>query len=367
MGVKFNPFTGNLDFVGDGEGGAATSPGGADTQIQYNDDGDFAGSADLTWDDTDKVLGVGGDINLDDSGDYTTTLQTVTPTADRTISFPDATGTIGLVAGSSGQAIYNDAGAYSGLSTVTTDGTNVTLTGRFIGSLNGAASAPPGTFTGTWFTGGTATTTKPQVLIEPTGTTSTAWSTSGTGLGVNAASGFAGNLLDLQVNGTSNARVTSAGNIFNLGSYQGGEGPSFSFTAATNGRLLLHTSYTFGWSAGGAATTNNADLLLARDTANTLAQRRGTNAQTSRIYNTFTSATNFERAKIEWASNILRIGTEKGADGGTARDMELQTDGTTRITLKADGAILFSGIPTSDPTVAGQLWNDGGTLKISAG
>jgi hypothetical protein len=53
---------------------------------------------------------------------------------------------------------------------------DITLDGRFISSLNGAASAPPGTFTGTWFTGGTATTTKPQVLIEPTGATSTAWS-----------------------------------------------------------------------------------------------------------------------------------------------------------------------------------------------
>jgi hypothetical protein len=41
------------------------------------------------------------------------------------------------------------------------------------------------------------------VLIEPTGTTSTAWSTSGTGLGVNAVSGFVGRLLDLQINGTS--------------------------------------------------------------------------------------------------------------------------------------------------------------------
>jgi hypothetical protein len=103
-----------------------------------------------------------------------------------------------------------------------------------------------------------------------------------------------------------------------------------------------------------------------RDTANTLAQRNGTAAQASRIYNTYTSATNFERAKIEWASDTLRIGTEKGSAGGTARDMELQTDGTTRITVKASGAIIFSGIPTSSPNVAGQLWNDGGTLKISA-
>jgi hypothetical protein len=202
MGVKFNPFTGNLDLVGAAAGGGGT-PGGADTQVQFNDDGSFGGSADFTWDDTGKVLDVGGDINLDDGGSFQTTLQLVTPTAARTITFPDATGTVGLVAGSTGQLVFNNAGAYSGLSGVTTDGTDITLTGRFISSLNGAASAPPGTFTGTWFTGGTATTTKPQVLIEPTGTTSTAWSTSGTGLGVNAASGFAGNLLDLQVNGSS--------------------------------------------------------------------------------------------------------------------------------------------------------------------
>jgi hypothetical protein len=72
-----------------------------------------------------------GDINLDDGGSFQTTLQLVTPTAARTITFPDATGTVGLVAGSTGQLVFNNAGAYSGLSGVTTDGTDVTLTGRF--------------------------------------------------------------------------------------------------------------------------------------------------------------------------------------------------------------------------------------------
>jgi hypothetical protein len=197
--------------------GGGGTPGGSTTQIQYNDSGSFAGSADLTWDDTGKVLGVGGDIDLDDGGTYTTTLQTITPTAARTISFPDATGTVGLVGGSSGNLVVNQSGAYAGVANSSVDNAtgDITLGSRFISSLNGAASAPPGTFTGTWFTGGTATTTKPQVLIEPTGTTSTAWSTSGTGLGVNAVSAFAGRLLDLQINGTSEWNFS--GTVFGIG------------------------------------------------------------------------------------------------------------------------------------------------------
>jgi len=181
---------------------------GSNTQIQYNDNGDFGASADLTWDDSAKELGIGGDINLDDGGTYETTVQVVTPTANRTISFPDATGTVALVAGSTGQVTYNNAGAQAGLTSA-----NIGSTGEINISLAGAASTPPVSFTGSWFTGGTATTTKPQLLIEPTGTTSTAWSTSGTGLGVNAVSGFSGRLLDLQTNGTSQMVVQGDGKL----------------------------------------------------------------------------------------------------------------------------------------------------------
>jgi hypothetical protein len=180
MGYQFNPFTGNLDTV--------DSPNGVFDEIQVN-----------------------GDINLDDGGSFTTTLQTVTPTANRTISFPDATGTVGLVAGSTSQFVYNNAGAYAGVSTMTFDGTSVTLAGRLINSYTSLASSPAKVFTGTWFTGGTSTTTKPHFLCEPAGATSTAWSTAGTGLGVNGASGFAGRLLDLQLNGTPRWHVSAAG------------------------------------------------------------------------------------------------------------------------------------------------------------
>jgi hypothetical protein len=108
MGVKFNPFTGNLDLID------TTAAAGLDGQVQFNSSGLLDGSADFTWDDTGKVLDVGGDINLDDGGSFQTTLQLVTPTAARTITFPDATGTVGLVAGSTGQLVFNLDGAYSG-------------------------------------------------------------------------------------------------------------------------------------------------------------------------------------------------------------------------------------------------------------
>ena len=43
-------------------------------------------------------------------------------------------------------------------------------------------------------------------------------------------------------------------------------------------------------------------MILVRDAANTLAQRNGTNAQQFNIYNTFTSATDYERLEAVWGS-----------------------------------------------------------------
>lgn len=353
-------------------GGKKEAVAGSDTQIQYNDDGGFGASADLTWDDAAKELGIGGDINLDDGGTYTTTVQCVTPTADRTISFPDATGTVGLVAGSSGNLISNQSGAYAGVTSSSVDGSgNITIGTRWISSLNGAADAPPVALTGTWFTGGTATTTKPALLIEPTGTTSTAWSTSGTGLGVNAPSGFSGRLLDLQLNGVTQFSVNNAGigKISTLYANQIGEAynstggacslieaPFAGFNISINAQRTLSVEVTgirvqsdnwIGWSTSPSDSRSGFGSAFFLDSTGVVAQRNGTNAQTFRCYNTYTSATSFERAKIEWSSDVLRIGTEKGADGGTARDMVFETDGTERARIAADGSI---NIVSTDPT-----------------
>ena len=43
------------------------------------------------------------------------------------------------------------------------------------------------------------------------------------------------------------------------------------------------------------------------------------------------------------------------------------TGNVTAVTVTATGAVIFSGLPTSDPTVAGQLWNNAGVLNVSAG
>lgn len=88
-----------------------------------------------------------------------------------------------------------------------------TMTGALVNSTNGAASTPALQLTGTPFTGGSATTTKPLALLETAGATSNNWSTSGTMLGVNAPSGFGGRLFDMQVNGSSRVQVSSTGGL----------------------------------------------------------------------------------------------------------------------------------------------------------
>ena len=39
----------------------------------------------------------------------------------------------------------------------------------------------------------------------------------------------------------------------------------------------------------------------------------------------------------------------------------------TRYNMEVSAVVIFSNLPTSNPSVAGQLWNDSGTLKVSAG
>src|SRR5208282_3081151 len=74
--------------------------------------------------------------------------------------------------------------------------------GIFTNSAAGAASASSVSITGAPYTGGTGTTTFPLVYIND-GSGPTTFSTAGTTFGINAPSGFTGNLLDFHINGVA--------------------------------------------------------------------------------------------------------------------------------------------------------------------
>jgi len=126
MSYKFNPFTGKLDKDTTAAAGGAT-PAGVAGSIQIN--GGAGALGDVTnfkWDSANTELDVPGDISLDDGGTYTTTLQSITATADRFISFPDATGVVSLVSGVNGAVQFNNAGV-SGGSALAVDATTKTF------------------------------------------------------------------------------------------------------------------------------------------------------------------------------------------------------------------------------------------------
>lgn len=81
-----------------------------------------------------------GDLTLSDGAAFTTTLQCVTPTAARTISLPDLSGTIGLIGGASGQIIYNNSGAYAGDANFTWNATNGLRLGKPFGYGSGGST-----------------------------------------------------------------------------------------------------------------------------------------------------------------------------------------------------------------------------------
>jgi hypothetical protein len=147
--------------------------------------------------------------------------------------------------------------------------------------------------------------------------------------------------MDLQVGGVSKFYINKSGFptistpvvysfanssatwVFTVGGADCGGFKSTGLTLAST----LAVAWTVGTSGGGAT----SDLTLFRDAANTLAQRNGTNAQTFRLYNTFTDASNYERGFMRWNANVLEIGTEAGGTGSTARQFNLCPTSSTNI------------------------------------
>ena len=196
----------------------------------------------------------------------------------------------------------------------------------------GSTTPSTGAFTTLNANNGTLTASAPVLDLSQT------WSASGvtfTGLRLNitdTASAAASNLLEIQVGGVTRVMLKKSGTL-HLGQFtnSGFYTPAPAWHGSTAG-LMCATNLAVG---------SSLDTILERGGAGILEQRNLANSQTFRLYNTFTDASNYERGFMRWSSNVLQIGTEAGGTG-SARALELQTGGSTRIAIAADGFTVFN-------------------------
>lgn len=216
----------------------------------------------------------------------------------------------------------------------------------------GAASVSDVGLPGTLFTGGTSTTTVPQIFVQPAGTTAaTTWSTSGTIFGANVVSGFAGNFLDFHATGGASLfSVGSAGTVISAGSIQA----AVNLIAGAN-----NATATIGWSTKGLMTSPAAGSIQFGNIDAATAT-----AQTTRVQSVVagTAAAN--------GANWTLIGSLPTGTG-TSGDIIFQTGvktgsgttqgtATTALTLKGETqAALFAG----PVTMAAALTYGGVTLS----
>lgn len=270
-------------------------------------------------------------------------------------------GSTTITGGTSTRILYNNAGVVgeytlTGTGTVAVMQTAPTLTGPVTVSEAVGSS-------GLTITGATQTTNQPFINATQT------WNAAGVAFrGIqftltNTASASGSAAIRVDVSGTSGLATTS-GNFFagtrNAGANEvitlTGTGsvrvidPGFSQYAffsdsnlflrddtagmayTSSGGLQQKSAGILSWSSTGNWYDTN-DLFLRRDAAAVLAQYNGTNAQTIRIYETRTDASNYERGSIALASDTLTIAWESAGTGAA--------NGSIALTPKGSGGVLL--------------------------
>ena len=224
-----------------------------------------------------------------------------------------------------------------------------TMTGALtIASGTLTASAPALNITQTWNAGATAFV---GALIDIT----------------NTASSDASRALDVRIAGASifsvrpdGYAIASTGIFIGLGGTNGlwdSVGPHVKSTGA------------YSW-AQSANATDTSDLFLYRDAAATLAQRNGTNAQTLRVYRSYTDASNYSRLAATWNTStalLMAEGLGTGTDGNVAfNDAALATGATLGYIMVPSAAGVSTGVPADIPTGQTPIVFDSTNKKIGA-
>lgn len=243
-------------------------------------------------------------------------------------------------------------------------------------SVAGAASTSGLSITGAPFTGGSGTTTTPQIYAN-SGTAPTTFSTAGTILGGNGPSGFAGNFLDYHANGGVS--------LFSVGS--GGAISTVSSITSTNSNVIVPAAQNFvfasrtvlGAPANGSFSINTNSLsatsVLSVPASNTLQfgnfDAAVAVAQTLRAQSVVAGTSNV--GGQNW-TDIASLSTGSGVSGdrifqtgGTGAAATVQNTATTALIIKGGTqAIQMPALASSSSAQTGTVcWTTGtGNLTV---
>lgn len=209
------------------------------------------------------------------------------------------------------------------------------------------------------------------------------WNSTGTPTAIllditDTASNAASNLMDLRVGGVSKFAIrksgaiafTGTGIVSTLTTNSFGDTLQYShaFLASalqSNSGLTIRSIGSVSVGSGGtvrwSSSTDGAgsiDLILVRDAANTLAQRNSTNTQTSRLYKSFTDASNYTRAAWQFDANGVAIIGESAGTGDANIDITFTPKGTGNVRFGTHSALAAE-------TITGyiQIKDSSGTLR----
>ena len=321
MSYKFNPFSGNFDDVGSGGGGNPF-----DQSLNTSNAVNFASVTTAIPDADSSYIapsGIGGG-NLNSGGSWS-----FNSSGNGELSGYFVCGSISV--NGKTPAFLSDGNAFTAGQSIAAAANTSALTASY--SVTGANTTPLLDLSGTWNTTGVAT----GIKLNITDTASNATS----------------RLLDLQRGGSSVFNVSkfgtlTCGQITTAGSQ------------ISCGQINIGSSNQLNW---------NFDTVIQRDgAANTIAQRNGTNANTFRLYGTYSDASNGRRLDITSTTGgiftLTATGNGTGAIGNLLKLTAPILLPASSVTLATNGDLAFEA--TSNTTLTIRYRGSDGTTRSAA-
>jgi hypothetical protein len=169
-------------------------------------------------------------------------------------------------------------------------------------------------------------------MIDLAGT----WNTTGTPTGIklnitSTASDTSSKLIDLQVGGSTQFNVRKDG----LMTINGGAIITAGASLTWGGRGGLSASADGQFQVFSNGFSNH--IVLAVPANHVLEQRNSTNAQTFRVYRTYTDSSNYERAVIQTGAGYIEMAAETAGTGTDNLDLKLTPAGTGGVVIGISG------------------------------